>query len=637
MRNTLVRFFLLSGSAILACYVGFFALDATESAEFVGRFGYWQIFAAFILFVQQVGHLLVESITARGSRFLVGHASSSIRAFLSGSNLQRVFFPICFLLLVFTTLWHSQPKQFKIVMDEPVLVATSLQMHTAREAYAAGNIYHVEGIPYPREKFVDKRPLFYPFLMSLLHDWTGYRASQGIVLNGGLLLCLLSMLYLAGTHVCRPYGGYVLVALFSTVPLVIVNATGSGFDLLNLLLILGLMFILAEYLKNPRARQQNILVLSALLLAQTRYESVLFILPVAVAIISMWYLRKKVTITATLILSPLLLIVYALQRKVMNAHDFFWQLPDHLSAPFSYEYLAANLGRAANFFFASGVLQPSSPLLTWTFILSLVSLLYLILTRREMNTVPSHKMKAGAAVIAIVVVNFFILMCYHWGQLDDPAATRLALPALLMQSIFVVYVLGLFKIKTSWQSLLCILLVTYFMVAVRPVLARTNFLNYTIRNTQSDYLVDLGSRLNEPTALIISDRTIPISIGGLSSLDLKTALREIDKVDLHARLRTFRPMYVVYLMTTKLASENLHEFADINAAREQIEATFDLETVELKKLNGAIYLRLARVIGLKKEIAERSDLDMRGMSIDSTGKMDFADPQLLKDYAESLP
>jgi len=25
------------------------------------------------------------------------------------------------------------------------------------------------------------------------------------------------------------------------------------------------------------------------------------------------------------------------------------------------------------------------------------------------------------------------------------------------------------------------------------------------------------------------------------------------------------------------------------------------------------------------------------MSIDSTGKMDFADPQLLKDYAESLP
>ncbi|HAQ57522.1 MAG TPA: hypothetical protein DCR32_00650 [Opitutae bacterium] len=246
-------------------------------------------------------------------------------------------------------------------------------------------------------------------------------------------------------------------------------------------------------------------------------------------------------------------------------------------------------------------------------------------------------MKAGAAVIAIVVVNFFILMCYHWGQLDDPAATRLALPALLMQSIFVVYVLGLFKIKTSWQSLLCILAVTYFMVAVRPVLARTNFFDDAIRNTQSDYLVDLATRLNEPTALIISDRTIPISIGGLSSLDLKTALREIDKVDLHARLRTFRPMYVVYLMTTKLASENLHEFAGINAAREQIEATFDLETVELKKLNGAICLRLARVIGIKKGTVERSDLDMRGMSIDSTGKMDFADPQLLKDYAESLP
>ena len=39
------------------------------------------------------------------------------------------------------------------------------------------------------------------------------------------------------------------------------------------------------------------------------------------------------------------------------------------------------------------------------------------------------------------MANFFLLMCYHWGQIDQFEVSRLALPLMLLMALAVPFVL----------------------------------------------------------------------------------------------------------------------------------------------------------------------------------------------------
>ena len=75
-----------------------------------------------------------------------------------------------------------EPAEFKVVMDEPLLAATAQSMHHDRMALIAGRGVDVNGYYNLLDGSVDKRPLLYPFLVSVLHDLTGYRVSNSFLL-----------------------------------------------------------------------------------------------------------------------------------------------------------------------------------------------------------------------------------------------------------------------------------------------------------------------------------------------------------------------------------------------------------------------------------------------------------------------
>ena len=56
------------------------------------------------------------------------------------------------------------------------------------------------------------------------------------------------------------------------------NANSGGFDLLNLVMLLGTALAAYSYLRAPNAQRMNTLILMGILLAQSRYESVLYVL-----------------------------------------------------------------------------------------------------------------------------------------------------------------------------------------------------------------------------------------------------------------------------------------------------------------------------------------------------------------------
>ncbi|MGZ0707871.1 hypothetical protein ACWPKO_06000 [Coraliomargarita sp. W4R53] len=618
-----------------AVWLGFLFLEIEQVVGFIGHYGYWFVALPFIL-------LCLECVSPLRRDYVSRFESGRLSGLFALKRLRVAAcchgLPIAFVLFVSGLLLASQPARFKVVMDEPMLLATSMQMYQERQAYAVIQSYELEGGTVAVSKVVDKRPLFFPFLLSVLHDLTGYRPTQGFCLNALLLVIFMGASFRLGGRLCSPYGGYLLVGLFATVPLLIVNATSSGFDLLNILMILLLGARLEAYLRVPDALRLNLLLLVTVLLAQTRYESVLFILPVAVTILYVWLREREVNITKTMIFVPLMLIVFAFQRRMMNGYESFWELPEGLDHPFGLRFIGDNLQIAFNFFAHSNELYPNSLLLTVLFIIAVAVLGYLAVKRRAALGQSRVAALPWLGVGLIVGVNFMLLMAYHWGRLDDPVAARLALPILLFECFVVLFAFGALALNQRWQLALGAVILVYFVTVTRPLYARTDFFEWSVRGTQCDYLLELceDMRISE-RSLIISELSVVSSIARTSSVATSRALDEFAKIDLHLRMHTFDEVYVFYLLRTKDQHVVSDYFPGIDQLKERLETRFELETLDEIKVNDAIYMRLALVASVRMGSDATYEIDAHGMGINADGDFVYPEHNLAEAFAESLP
>src|SRR5437899_6364300 len=93
-----------------------------------------------------------------------------------------------------------------------------------------------------------------------------------------MAVILLSFIYAIGVR----FGGIRLgcfgVLLIAGLPLLAQNATGGGSDLINIVMIYLLYFSGSYYYRSQETKGLNSFILVAALLAQVRYESILYVL-----------------------------------------------------------------------------------------------------------------------------------------------------------------------------------------------------------------------------------------------------------------------------------------------------------------------------------------------------------------------
>jgi hypothetical protein len=250
------RILLLGLICALAVTLGFVTFTAPQAVLAARYAGYWIVLIATLLF----GFHLVRSLRPDWPQVAA----------------WRTWWRPGLVLLAATIVLHVHEQHgFKIVADEVVLQLTAQRMHFAREAGVVLRGYDYAGNFTPFMVALDKRPLFFPFLLSLVHDLTGYRVSNGFVLNALLSLAFMTLAML----VARRIGGWgaacTAALLLAGVPLVAQNACGSGFDLLNLVMILLVWWLAMRHAEEPQNDDRlAAFVLGAILLAQVRYESV---------------------------------------------------------------------------------------------------------------------------------------------------------------------------------------------------------------------------------------------------------------------------------------------------------------------------------------------------------------------------
>ena len=432
--RTDVRLALVGGSALLAVWLGFLGVSVEAAETFVKRGGYYVMLFTFALFLHALWRLWRARAVPAADPLTRGQA-----LLVAGSI-------VAFSLLAI----GSEPFQGKILNDEFVLQSTAFNMHYFRDVAMMVRGYDIQGVFLSTDSYLDKRPYFYPFLVSLFHDLTGYRPLNAHLLNALLMPAALWLAFVFGRQLTGWRGGLLAVVLLGSLPLLGQNATGSGMELLNFVMILAAMVLAADYLRAPRDEPLAALGLCAVLLAQSRYESALYVLPVAVLALAGWFRAQRILLPGQLLLVPLLLVPCALQNKVLSNSPLLWELTEKAATRFSLDYFPGNALGAYQFLFSRTVELANSRLLSAVGLVALVWVLWRLLrTLPAWRTAPPAGLALAAFGLAIAA-NTLLVFCYYWSNFTDRMASRFGLPLHLLMACSAVLLMA--RLDRWWPA-----------------------------------------------------------------------------------------------------------------------------------------------------------------------------------------
>lgn len=414
--RTDVRLALVGGTALLAVYLGFLGIPVTAAEIFVKQGGYYVLLGTFALFLHALWQLWPGGPITSGEQ-------------LTRQQVLAVALTIATLSILAI---NAEPFHSKILNDEFVLQSTAFNMHFFRDVAMMVRGYDIQGVFLSTDSVLDKRPYFYSFLVSLFHDLTGYRLANAYLVNALLMPMSLWLAFVFGRQLTGWRGGLLAVVLLGSLPLLGQNATGSGMELLNLVMILVTMVLAAEYLRLPREEALAALGLAAVLLAQSRYESALYVLPVAGLALAGWLRARRVILPWQSLLVPLLLVPCALLNKVLSNSPLMWELTDKANTRFSFGYFAENALGAYHFLFSRSLELANSLLLSTLGVIGLIWVLW-----RLVRSLPAWRIAAPSALTLTafglaVAANTLLVFCYYWASFVDRMASRFSLPLHLL-------------------------------------------------------------------------------------------------------------------------------------------------------------------------------------------------------------
>ncbi|OHE70881.1 MAG: hypothetical protein A2007_01095 [Verrucomicrobia bacterium GWC2_42_7] len=415
-RRNILLLSLLVAISIHALFFGNFAFEAKTCVEYAKMSGYWFTFAAVACFFFCI------------YRWVKPHI---LKVFLLDRRAWIRFIPSLITIIASIIFIRTHERTgFKIVMDEPVLVATSMGMHVNRQVVLPGRCHYLNNTFCILNGGVDKRPLMFPFFVSLLHDTIGYRPENAFVLNFIFTIFFIVIAYACGYTMAEHAGGIPSVLLFTSLPLLTSTSNGAGFELMNLTF-LALVFLLSIfYLKTPNKVTLSALCLSTVILSNVRYESVLYWLPVCIFILLGWIKDKKPILTWPLFLTPIFMIPYLWIHKTFILDRNHWQmleLPKEQS-PFDLKFIKEHYPLAIKYFFDFDCDSTNSLLIAVPgFIALLFFIVYIIKNLKKLREITIIEKVLSFFVFLGFFPHLMLLLCYFL-DIDNVIVRRLSLP-----------------------------------------------------------------------------------------------------------------------------------------------------------------------------------------------------------------
>ncbi len=560
---------LLLVSGVLAVQIGFVWVGTHAAEQLIIHGGYYYMLGVFAAFCA----LLLKLLRERREVWL--------------GWLRRPGWPALVIVVASVFVITGDPFGHKILFDEYVLQSTARYMHETRQIGTVYRAYWLDGSFLPIDAFLDKRPYFFAFLVCLMHDLTGYRVANLFIVNAACVPIFLGLTYAFASSLAGRRAGILAVLLLATLPLLAQNATGAGMEMHNLTMIALTLYLALLYLRKPDGLRLGMLCLSTVLLSESRYESVVFVGPVAMVIWAGWARRREPLITGTLVATPLLFIPYAWHNRVLSATPLLWQLQEGQTARFSTTYLAENLRGAWNFFFdVHGDLANS----WWLSGLGLAGLAYVLWLgwRRSRRRETSPLAPASYALVAFglgTAVHLTLLQFYYWARFDDVIASRFSLPTCFMAALCAALMVGRLARRRPWVMRAAFWgSGLYLFAGALPAMA-THL--YTSQNTVAAELAwelrFVKERPKIPRLIIADKSTIPWIIHDIPALITAVARQRGNQIRYHMKQQTFEEVLVTQSIRPTSARGDFGVNPD-----DRLPAQFHLRTLAEKRFGGRL-------------------------------------------------
>lgn len=518
----IARIFTFAFASIGSLVFALFAFDAETAENAFVTLGY--------------GHIAVLS---GASAFVILNGKNSSIVDWARVPQNRLLALACAAAALF--LYTREGGNFKVAFDEHVLTNVSMNLHERHLPVISESPL----IDYSRIELIDKRPLLFPFLLSLVHDATGYRSSNGFYLNLVLTALFLLLFALVVERLASRRAAYLAIALAACTPLLAHSASGSGFEILNLCCLMLTLWLGMEYWENPGASELARLAFASVLASHVRYESILVAIPIGAFALGAWIRTKRLEIPWSVCTVPLFFIPLVWQQRAVAESPGRFQYEVAGDKLFSLDHLSENLDSAFRFFFIPDNLYAGSPFIGFVGAAGLLGLLAFSLTRRK-KLYGQKPARVAAAIFSLYLLALTsMLATFYYGKFDNVILSRLALP------IVVTFIIGgTFLLAKAQRGGLPARLASYLFIACTALFAAKQYANplYNETNalqTRIDWALDFADGLPPGKHLFISTMPVVFEIQQLNTIHTSRAKASLDKLEQQMALKTYREIFVV--------------------------------------------------------------------------------------------
>jgi 4-amino-4-deoxy-L-arabinose transferase-like glycosyltransferase len=419
---------------------------------------------------------------------------------------------------------------------------------------------------------------------------------------------LLALLYWLAREAAGRRPAILAVALMATMPLFGQNATGAGMDLHNLMMIALVACLGVLYLRAPSDDRLSLLVLGAVLLTESRYESVIFVFPVALIVAAGWVRAGRIILPWPVIVAPLLFVPFAWHLRVEASEPVFWQLQEGRTSAFGISNIVSNLTGDLRYLFNFG------PALTNSWYLSIVGcaglgwLLFLAWGRLRS---PSRAPLAPAALVGLafgcgVAAHFCVLLTYWWARFDDLLASRFALPICLCFAVLAALLAkGLQDRRIPGLRIAAAGLGIWLLTGGFPAMAARTYTDENLAMQQLDWEHGIIERQPGPLLVIANNSTIPFILWHIQSVISAVGAQKGEQIRYHMGQGTFKEVLVT--QSIRATSPNGDFGVD---PQDAMPDSFHLETIAEKRF-GAGLVRVSRIVSIDPQ-PEAPDAEPQG-------------------------
>jgi hypothetical protein len=458
----------------------------------------------------------------------------------SVKRLLQNYWPGIVLALILTIFVFASVKVgFKTLSDETNLLSVSGSMTRNKTVLNCTMAKYYYGNLQPINTEIEKRPLVFPFLVSILHTFTGFRCQNAFAVNFIVTFLFLAAVFIAARKLLDPSSAVAAMFLILSYPVFTVFAASAGFDVLNSAFFILIMAVTYYFVKSPSSAGFAFLLCSLIVFANLRYESIIFLplIPLLLAPKIKWqYIKDS---SSVLCATPLVCLPY-LWVRILKPQAYYESVKD--VQLFSLGSLLKNLSEFFNNFLNLDCSLPYAGIISLAAILIFAYLV--VQTLRKKTFVESHQRYFLLVLLVSAGLSTLMYFSHFFGHYTHPSSARFFITLSTFFALAPVVLRITNPRCVSGPALLLFALVCFFYY--HPIAVEGRLINTLTLNRKTEHCIDFLKNLDDKNILIVTSRPGQYVALGFGAVDFayankhKTALlKELDR-HLYSKIVVFQ-------------------------------------------------------------------------------------------------